>query len=151
MYRYERGIHMIRAFNEKDLDTVVKIWLDTNIQSHSFISKNYWKENLDMVRDILPEAEIYVYIDEMTREIEGFIGLTGNHIAGLFVRESAQSNGIGRLLVRHVKKIKKSLSLNVYSKNERAVRFYQQENFLIYSGNVDVHTKEQEYYMIWNK
>lgn len=142
---------MIRAFKQTDLDLIVQIWFETNTKSHNFISKNYWRDNLDLVKDVLPEAEVYVYEDDLTHEIEGFIGLSGNHIAGLFVKESAQSNGIGRQLVNYVKKIRKSLSLNVYTKNDRAIKFYQQQNFLIYSGGIDQNTKEQEYFMIWNK
>ena len=78
---------MIRAFKENDLSVVMQIWLDTNINTHSFISKYYWMDNYNMVKKILPQAEIYVYEDHATKEIEGFIGLTDNYIAGLFVKE----------------------------------------------------------------
>ena len=69
---------MIRAFKENDLSVVMQIWLDTNIKTHSFISKYYWMDNYDMVKKILPQAEIYVYEDTSTKEIEGFIGLFEN-------------------------------------------------------------------------
>ena len=40
---------MIRAVKENDLSAVMQIWLDTNIKTHSFISKHYWMDNYDMV------------------------------------------------------------------------------------------------------
>jgi putative acetyltransferase len=69
---------MIRAVKENDLSAVMQIWLDINIKAHSFISKHYWMDNYDMVKKILPQAEIYVYENNGTKEIEGFIGLTDN-------------------------------------------------------------------------
>lgn len=80
---------MIRAVKENDLSAVMQIWLDINIKAHSFISKHYWMDNYDMVKKILPQAEIYVYENNGTKEIEGFIGLTDNYIAGLFVKEDS--------------------------------------------------------------
>ena len=63
---------MIRAFKENDLSVVMQIWLDTNIKTHSFISKYYWMDNYNMVKKILPQAEIYVYENNGTKEIEFF-------------------------------------------------------------------------------
>ena len=81
----------------------MQIWFDTNIKAHNFISKSYWIDNYDMVKKILPQAEVYVYENEITNQIEGFIGLTNNYIAGLFVKESAQSKGIGKQLLEYAK------------------------------------------------
>ena len=52
---------MIRAFEENDLTAIMQIWLDTNIKAHCFIPKEYWTDNYEMVRSVLPQAEIYVY------------------------------------------------------------------------------------------
>ena len=46
-----------------------------------------------MVRKILPYAEIYVYQDDSAKQIIGFIGLNGNYIEGVFVKETMQSKG----------------------------------------------------------
>lgn len=140
---------MIRKYEHTDLDQVMKIWLDTNIRSHAHIPKGYWLDAYDMVREMLPQAELYVYEDGDTKQIEGFIGLTEDYIEGLFVREAAQSNGIGKQLLDHVKNSRPSLHLRVYQKNERAIRFYQREDFLIHSEDIDADTNEKEYRMIW--
>ena len=56
--------NLIRQYNEGDIDTIIQLWLDTNIQAHHFISSDYWRANYDMVREMLPHAEIYVYEDD---------------------------------------------------------------------------------------
>lgn len=142
---------MIRTFRESDLSAVMKIWLDTNIKAHNFISKEYWTSNYEMVKEILPKAEIYVYEDDPTNLIDGFIGLTDSYIEGLFVKETAQSKGIGKQLLDHVKSIKSNMSLSVYQENIRAVHFYQREQFQIQSENIDDNTNEKELIMTWSK
>lgn len=142
---------MIRTFRESDLSAVMEIWLDTNIKAHNFISKEYWTSNYEMVKEILPKAEIYVYEDDAANLIDGFIGLTDSYIAGLFVKEAAQSKGIGKQLLDHVKSLKSNISLSVYQENIRAVHFYQREQFQIQSENIDDNTNEKELIMIWRK
>ena len=142
---------MIRAFREKDLFAIMQIWLDTNIKVHSFIPKDYWTDNYAMVENLLPQAEIYVYEDDDTKQIDAFIGLTDNYIEGIFVREASQSRGIGKQLLNYVKQIKLSMRLSVYQKNTRAITFYQREQFVICSENIDESTNEKEFNMTWSK
>ncbi len=142
---------MIRTFRENDLIIVMQIWLEVNINAYNFIPKEYWTANYEMVKEILPKAEIYVYEDNITNQIDGFIGLIDNYIAGLFVKEAAQSKGIGKQLLDYVKSIKPDMSLSVYQKNIRAVDFYQREQFQIQSENLDENTNEKEFIMFWSK
>lgn len=142
---------MIRTFRKNDLFSIMQIWLDTNIKAHSFISQNYWIENYENVKNILPQAVIYVYEDDNTNQIDGFLGLTNDYIEGLFVREAIQSKGIGKQLLNYAKEIKSSLRLSVYQKNARAISFYKREQFVICSENNDERTNEKEFIMTWNK
>ena len=52
---------MVRAFQPADLDSVCALWLAANLQAHSFIPTEYWKANQALVRELLPQAEVYVY------------------------------------------------------------------------------------------
>lgn len=142
---------MIRAFRENDLAAVMQIWLDTNMKAHKFIRKEYWINNYTVVKEMLPQAEVYVYEDDDTHQIAGFIGLTNNYIAGIFIKEAAQSKGIGKQLLNYVKGMKSNLSLSVYQKNSRAVSFYLREQFIIQSKNLDDSTNEKEFIMNWSK
>lgn len=142
---------MIRAFRATDLQVVMQLWLEANVQAHDFIPRAYWEEHFDMVRDMLPKAEVYVHEDGHTRQIDGFIGLTGDFVAGIFVSAPVRSRGIGRRLLRRAKEIRPRLELNVYRSNERAVRFYRREGFEIQSEGVDERTQEREWTMVWSK
>ena len=141
---------MIRKLRESDLSAVMKIWLDTNIKSHNFVSKEYWTSNYEIVKEILPKSEIYVYEEDDTNLIDGFIGLLDSYLAGLFVKDTAQSKGIGKQLLDYAKSIKSEMTLSVYQKNIRAIHFYQREQFQIQSENIDDNTNEKEFIMIWS-
>ena len=140
---------MIRRLQKIDIDAVSGIWLDSNRDTHDFIPTEYWESNFLLVKEMLLQAEVYVYIDEYKDEIEGFVGLDETYIAGIFVRKGARSKGIGKALLDFVKGRKQELTLNVYQKNERAVRFYEREGFHTIEGATDESTDEKEYLMKW--
>lgn len=139
---------MIRKLKETDINKVAEIWLDTNIKAHDFIPEKYWKDNFNMVKDMFPQSEIYIY--ENGKIIQGFIGIDNDYIAGIFVSSEAQSQGIGKVLLDFVKTKKEKLRLNVYQKNTRAIQFYQREGFKIQNENLDINSGEKEYVMTWN-
>ncbi len=138
---------MIRKLQITDINKVASIWLDTNLKAHYFISSEYWKSNFELVKEMLLQAEVYVY--ENGQKIEGFIGLSDEYIEGIFVSDEVQSHGIGKLLLDYVKDRKAKLSLNVYQKNTRAIHFYQREGFKIQQEGLDEATGEKEYVMLW--
>lgn len=140
---------MIRKLQNRDIDRVSEIWLDTNLKAHDFINEEYWKSNFTVVKDMFPNVEVYVYEEESKGEIQGFIGMQDNYIEGIFVWSEVQSNGIGKKLLDFVKDFKKQLALHVYQKNKRAIKFYQRENFKIQNENIDENTGEKEYIMTW--
>ena len=94
------------------------------------------------------QADLYVY--EQSGTIQGFVGMTGDFLAGIFVDKKYRSAGIGKSLLEHIKKIYPVFSLNVYQKNQRAVNFYQREGLLISAEGIDEDTAEAEYTMRWN-
>ena len=95
--------------------------------------------------------QIYVYGDDVTDLIDGFIGLTDSYIAGLFVKDTAQSKGIGKQLLDYAKSIRSEMSLSVYQENVRAVHFYKRERFQVQAESVDDNTNAKEFIMTWNK
>ena len=68
---------MVRKLQKTDIDRVAYIWLDTNLKAHYFISAQYWKDNFELVKEMLLQAEVYVYEDE--QKIQGFIGMSGEY------------------------------------------------------------------------
>ena len=139
----------VRTLQESDINRVADIWLNVNLKTHDFIPAQYWKDNFDLVKDMLSQAEVYVY--ESNGKIQGFIGSSGGYIEGIFVSDEMQSHGVGKILLDHIKGQKTKLSLNVYQKNTRAIHFYEREGFKIKCEGIDQATGEKDYEMIWKK
>jgi len=140
---------MIRKFEDNDIDNIMQIWKNENIKAHNFILKEYWENNYEYVKSILPNAELYVYL--VNNKIIGFIGMNTNYIEGIFVDTNSQHNGIGTALLNKVKENRDNLTLRVYKKNVNAINFYKKNLFIITSEKIDNDTGEIEYVMTWNK
>ena len=138
---------MIRKLQKVDLNEVADIWLKTNRKAHFFISDQYWISNYEFVKEMLPQAEVYVY--EKDKRIQGFVGVRDEYIEGIFVADEMQSQGIGKKLLDYIKAEKIRLQLNVYQKNIRAISFYQRAGFIIQCEKMDEFTGEKEYVMNW--
>ena len=122
---------MIRKFEKNDINAVMEIWVNENIRTHNFIAKEYWKDNYEYVKDILPKADIYVYI--LDEQVVGFVGVNNNYVEGIFVDINNQHSGIGTSLLDRIKENKDNLTLNVYKKNANAIKFYEKNNFIIFN------------------
>lgn len=140
---------MIRKFKFQDIDAVMDIWLSSNIDAHSFVPEEYWRSKFENVKQMIPQAELYV--SENNDVINGFIGVADDYIEGIFVDSRYRTLGIGTELLNAVKAYRKRLSLSVYEKNERAVRFYEKSGFYKNERNVDKSTGEIEYTMVWER
>ena len=140
---------MIRKMQNIDIDRVADIWLKTNLKAHYFIPEQYWTSNYESVKEMMSQAEVYVYEDD--KIIQGFVGLNNEYLEGIFVADEMQSCGIGKLLLDYIKKKKSRLRLNVYQKNTRAISFYQREGFIIQCEGWNASTDENEYTMSWQQ
>lgn len=140
---------MIRAFRPADLPRVMEIWLRANLQAHPFVDEEYWRGHEDEVRQMLPQAEVYVW--EERSELRGFVGLMEEYIAGIFVDGPCRGRGGGKALLDHAKGRRDRLTLQVYEKNRGAVRFYLREGFRRLQEGVEEESGETEYLMGWEK
>ena len=138
---------MIRQLQNKDIDKIMGIWLDSTIYAHKFISKEYWNENYNIVKDVyIPMSKTFIYEDN--DDIRGFISIINNDFIGaLFVEKNYQSQGIGKSLIDYAKNLYDNLSLAVYKENEKALEFYKKMGFKIISENINEDTNCVEYIM----
>ena len=83
--------------------------------------------------------------------IQGFISMTGNYLAALFVIPESQGTGIGKALLEHVKERHTEITLNVYAKNESSVLFYEKQGFRLIEEQIEERTGEKEFIMRWNR
>lgn len=139
---------MIRKMKDLELEKVSQIWLDSNLEAHDFIDKNFWLDNYPMVKEQFKTAEIYV---DAESEIKGFVGLQSDYIAGIFVEKSYRNQGIGKKLINFLKKNHQELSLDVYDKNIRAKQFYERNGFEVSIQSIERETGEKESRLVWKK
>lgn len=103
------------------LNQILAIWLQGNLDAHSFISSSYWQSNYDEVKKALPSAKIYIAIKN--GRILGFLGITHGYIAGLFVDKQWRHHGIGTQLLNSAKRDHQELQLYVYIKMQLQLLF----------------------------
>ena len=72
---------MIRKMQNIDIDRVADIWLKTNLKAHYFIPEQYWASNYELVKEMMSQAEVYVYEDD--KMIQGFVGLSNEYMEGI--------------------------------------------------------------------
>ena len=142
---------MIRPFEKEDLPVLMDLWLSANMDAHAFIPASYWAEHAGQVRTQLPRAEVYVCQQDAAAPIDGFIGINGTHIEGLFVKKACRSKGVGRQLLTHAKQLKPRLTLCVYRQPPKALSFYEREGVAILSEGTDGSTGEKELFMGWRR
>lgn len=137
----------IRSFVPEDLEQVMKLWLNGNLEAHSFLPRKYWESHAEMVKEQLLCAEVLVY--EEGGSVKGFAGLQGNYLAGIFVEGNSRSKGIGRALLDRVKETHLFFTLHVYAENARAAAFYRREGLQAVSRETEKDTGREEYTMEW--
>lgn len=139
---------MIRPLEPQDTDTVLEIWLQGSFSAHDFVPRSYWEDKLDEMRNrYLPNSRTFVYLDDSTGAVCGFISLIENYIAALFVASDRQRKGIGHSLLQWAGSLYPTLELSVYAENERAVRFYLREGFEIRHEQTDAGTGHKELHL----
>lgn len=142
---------MIRPYQPSDLDRLMQIWLEANREAHDFIPEQYWLDHVPMVREALPQAWLLVSEQAETGEIQGFLGLMDDFIAGLFVDSRFRGHGIGAELLAAARTFHDRLQLQVYCRNTGAVRFYLREGFVQKEEDLENETGQREWTMLWER
>lgn len=120
---------VIRPFDTAtDTEKLSGIWLEASLKAHPFIGEIRLLEQRQRIEDeYLPKAETWVACQ--SGEAIGFISLLGRFVGGIFIAPMHQGGGIGRKLIAHAFELKGELTLEVYTENKQAVRFYASLGF----------------------
>ena len=141
---------MIRKFTKEDMEQVLRIWVEASVKSHDFVNSDFWCSKIDDMRNIyIPSCETFVFEDEQM--IIGFMSISENTLAALFVLPDMQGQGIGTQLLNFAKEMRSELKLSVYKVNILSVRFYEKNGFNIQKEQIDVHTGHPEFNMKWRE
>lgn len=73
--------------NEIVTNSIMKIWLEENINTHPFISRDYWEKNFNLVKNFyIPNSETFYY--EENDKIVGFISILNNTMNNRNIEQS---------------------------------------------------------------
>jgi len=140
---------MIQPATPHDTEAILSVWLPTSKQAHDFINPNFWDSQLSAMREVyLPAADTYVY--RLEDKVCGFYSMVGDTLAAIFVLPCYQGQGIGKQLINHAKARYQTITLTVYKNNEASVGFYKAQGFVVTYEQVDTHTGQLEYVMVFN-
>ena len=142
---------MIRILGDKDIDKVMKIWLETSKIAHNFIDASYWDNNYEKVKyEYIPMGETYVY--EEDKVVKGFICIINSEFIGaIFIENQYREFGIGTKLINYLKDRHDKLTLSVYKENINSVVFYKAKGFKVMAEDFNEETNSIEYLMIYNQ
>ncbi|KHD36215.1 acetyltransferase [Clostridium acetobutylicum] len=142
---------MIKELKDSQIKRIMDIWLETNITAHSFIDKDYWVKNYDVVKNqYIPISQTFIY--EEDEQIKGFISvIDSSFIGALFVSEEYQRQGIGKKLIDYCKSLYSSLELCAYVENIAAVNFYEHCGFRVLGKQINDDSGFVECRMKWTK
>lgn len=139
---------MIRDYRKTDLEEMVRIWYEASVTAHSFVPASYWASHKNAMKEkYLLLTENFIFEEE--GQLAGFISLAEERVCALFIAPEMQGRGIGKALLKHAKILKGELSLKVYRKNERALRFYEKCGFVATGEELDEHTGCVQVLMRW--
>ncbi|CBG90450.1 acetyltransferase [Citrobacter rodentium] len=120
----------IRRSQRDEGEKLVNIWCRSVDATHDFLSKEYRAELEELVRSFLPEAPLWVAVDEQDEPV-AFMLLTGEHLDALFVDPDVRGCGVGKLLIEHALSLAPELTTNVNEQNQQAVGFYKKMGFKV--------------------
>ena len=114
------------------MSATVALWHETRKDTYHFLpseegltledSARYFKET------IRPGADLWVA--EEASQILGFLALRGSYIDRMYVRPSAQRNGVGLALLKKAQELSPSgLELHTHQENRKARQFYEKHGF----------------------
>ncbi|MBU2712741.1 GNAT family N-acetyltransferase [Zooshikella harenae] len=140
---------MIKPYTPSDIESVLSIWLEASVQSHTFINRSFWESKINDMRSIyIPQSETYVY--NLDSEIVGFISLYQTTLATLFISPNHQGKGFGTQLLSNAKSLRNKLQLAVYKDNHKSTLFYKHNGFQYLYEQTDKHTGFPEIIMSWH-
>lgn len=141
---------MLKQFNKKDIDIIMKMWKDNNQKFQSFINNDYWINNYIKTRDEFLQNKIYVYT-EATKILAYIVVNNNSEILDIQVSPEIQREGIGKLLLEKLKRENDNLIVNIYEKNINAVLFFKSMGFKKIMDKIQEDVQEKIYTMQWNK
>ncbi|MBO4395304.1 MAG: GNAT family N-acetyltransferase [Eubacterium sp.] len=149
----EKAAGAISKFKSNDksasklLEAMMEIWLQSNVKEQGFVPKKYWSKNYKEVMRVLNIASVYVY--EEDGNVIGFVGSMEEAMVAIYVAEGHRDQGIGSKLLDKIKDEMGILEVSVYTKNKRAMEFFNKNEFKPKDIQVESSTGEEIVLLTW--
>jgi len=118
----------IRTSNSSDGERIIEIWRGAVDATHNFLSPQDRLEIDKMVCSFLPQAMLWVAVDEDDYPL-AFMLIDHDHMEALFVDPACRGSGVGAALVRHGLSLHPTMTTDVNEQNSQAVGFYEKMGF----------------------
>lgn len=118
----------IRKYIESDEAEVLSSWENASKLAHPFLTEDLieqTRKNIPII--LLPKAETWV--SEHEGIVIGFICITGNEVAALFIQPKFHGLGAGRALVDKARELCGDLEVEVFESNSIGLEFYLKYGF----------------------
>ena len=118
----------IRPSRPDEGQRALEIWRRAVDATHDFLSADDRQAIEDMVSDFLPQAPLWLAVDENDHPWALML-LDQGHMEALFVDPARRGTGLGSALLRHALTLHPRLSTDVNEQNPQALGFYQKMGF----------------------
>ena len=118
----------IRHSRPEDGQRAVEIWRKAVDATHDFLSVQDRQEIDAMVCSFLPQASLWLAVDETDYPL-AFMLIDRGHMQALFVDPDSRGTGVGKALVLHGLSLHPSMTTDVNEQNGQAVGFYETMGF----------------------
>ena len=141
----------IRAYQDSDKQVFLEIYDAAIPPAHYFLEESVLLSQRQSAENLLNQDWAETFVLEDNREIVGFATfINESAMAGFFIDPNRQGVGLGKYFMEHIQHCKQTIELAVYEKNQKAVRFYQHNNFMQTGKKVDESSNEEYLEMVWN-
>lgn len=118
----------IYPYTERYRQQVLKIWEQSVLATHHFLTPTDFEEIKELVNNInFNDFQVYCLANE--NGVSGFIGVAGQKIEMLFLAPQYFGQGLGQRLLNFAVKELQADKLDVNEQNAKALKFYQKSGF----------------------
>lgn len=125
-------IYEVQDRNNQLLTTLLKIWENSVLATHFFLSETEVNKIKEYVPSALSAVKHLIIAENYFKETGAFMGIEDNRLEMLFILPSERKKGIGkRLLIYGIQNYNIN-EVTVNEQNPQAIGFYKHMGFEIY-------------------
>lgn len=126
------NIEILNKINEKDMDSILKVWESSVRATHTFLSEKDIISIKPQVKEGANNVSSFVCVRDRDDVMQAFMGIHENKIEMLFVRNEDRGKGIGKKLIEYAINKEDVKYVDVNEDNIQGVGFYKHVGFKVF-------------------